>query len=75
MVGPQVINNGAFRQEATVTFTGVKAAAINGSVRADVLTGAFAEIENNLEEPHNVSALQPCCIRCLLLLCGLKGRG
>ena len=51
----QVVNNGGFRQLANITLTGVPSGAVNRSAHADVLTGAFPEIENSLDEPKNVS--------------------
>ena len=52
----QVVNNAGFRQSANVTLTGVPAYALDSSARVEVLTGAFPEIENSLEQPHNVRA-------------------
>lgn len=55
MMALQVVNNGGFRQLANVTLTGISAGRLSSNATAQVLTGDFPEIENNLEMPQNVS--------------------
>lgn len=50
----KVVNNGGFRQLANVTLTGISAGRLSSNATAQVLTGDFPEIENNLEMPQNV---------------------
>ncbi|KAK9803718.1 hypothetical protein WJX73_006123 [Symbiochloris irregularis] len=50
----KVVNNGGFRSKATVTIKGLSQSALNTTARADVLTGAFPEIENSLDHPRSV---------------------
>ena len=53
----QIVNNGGFRQLANVTLTGVPGYVLNSSAKAEILTGDFAEIENTINYPKNVSVL------------------
>ena len=58
----QVINNAGYRQQAHVTLTGIPAAAVDSTAKAQILTGAFPEVENSLEYPHNVRTLTFSCM-------------
>ena len=53
----QIVNTAGMRQDATIYLKDNRRFLVHGEVNSTLITGQFAEVENSLEMPRNVS---PC---------------